>query len=106
MKENNKLNFFKGQLHWRRYNMAVSMICLLPRNDHPLSARAVQLTVKNLNHENIFVRKAAIHLTSTILSQQKRRHPKMTIPSPREGIPGNYFVEKVKKFLYSEYYTY
>ena len=42
-----------------------------------LSARAVRLMVANLTHDNLAVRKVAIHNMAGVLRQHKRRHPKV-----------------------------
>jgi len=66
-----------GQLHWRHYNMAVSAIAVLARHDIVFPARVVRIMVRNLNHDNIIVRKTSIHCVSGIAKQQKRKHAKI-----------------------------
>jgi hypothetical protein len=69
----------------------MAMISLLVRNDYLLPARVVSILVKNLIHDNIFVRKGALHLLGTVLKQQKRPHPKVTLDIPNRPTPGTVF---------------
>jgi hypothetical protein len=66
----------------------MTMTGLLARSDYPLPAQVVSILVKNLIHDNIQVRKRAIHLLGSVLKQQKRPHPKMTIDIPNKETPG------------------
>eukprot|EP00095_Tigriopus_kingsejongensis_P000186 maker-scaffold41_size498431-snap-gene-0.12 protein:Tk00186 transcript:maker-scaffold41_size498431-snap-gene-0.12-mRNA-1 annotation:"proteasome activator complex subunit 4" len=68
-----------GKLHWRHYNMAVSMLCVLCRSDESFPEQPVRILVNDLIHENITVRKGAHTLVGCILKQQKRNHPKIEI---------------------------
>ena len=45
------------------------------RHDMRLSSRAVKIMVSNLVHDNITVRKVAIHNMAGVLRQHKRKHP-------------------------------
>ena len=45
------------------------------RHDMRLSSRAVKIMVGNLVHDNIIVRKVAIHNMAGVLRQHKRKHP-------------------------------
>ncbi len=66
--------------------MALGLIGLLARYDEPLPARAISLAAKNLVHDDIIVRKLAIHLVGCACKQQKRKHPKIAIkPVPEPG---------------------
>ncbi len=68
-----------GSLHWRHYNIAIGMLGVLTRYDEPMPPRVARLFVGNLVHENLTVRKGALHIVECVLKQQKRKHPKMEI---------------------------
>jgi hypothetical protein len=57
----------------------MAMISLLARNDYPLPGQVVSILMKNLVHDNIYVRKGALNLLGSVLRQQKKPHPKVTI---------------------------
>ena len=77
-----------GQLHWRHYNLGMTMIGLLARSDYPLPGQVTSILVQNLVHDTIHVRKMAIHMLGCVLKQQKKPHPKVTIDIPNKEIPG------------------
>lgn len=64
-----------GRLHWRHYNAGFAILATLTRYDVKLNARAVRILVNNLAHDNIVVRKTAIHTMAGVLRQHKKRHP-------------------------------
>ena len=64
-----------GKLHWRQYNAGFAFLATLTRHDMRLSSRAVKIMVGNLVHDNITVRKVAIHNMAGVLRQHKRKHP-------------------------------
>ena len=64
-----------GKLHWRQYNAGFAFLATLTRYDVKLSSRAVKIMVGNLVHDNIIVRKVAIHNMAGVLRQHKRKHP-------------------------------
>ena len=66
----------------------MGMISLLARHDYPLPAQVVSILVKNLIHDNIVVRKGALQLLGSVLKQQKKPHPKVTIDVPNKEMPG------------------
>lgn len=63
-----------GNLHWRHYHLALTMLCMSIRHDVALPERAVDLFVKHLVHETLNVRKISVTAMCAILKQQKRRH--------------------------------
>jgi proteasome activator subunit 4 len=78
----------ENSLHWRYHLLAGTMI-----NDlmHPTSKYPPEVTrvfVNNLIHESIEERSTALRIVNTILKQQKREHPKITIdPFAIAGVP-------------------
>jgi hypothetical protein len=65
----------------------MAMISLLARNDYPLPGQVVSILMKNLVHDNIYVRKGALNLLGSVLRQQKKPHPKVTIEIPNTQKP-------------------
>ena len=61
-----------GNLHWRQYNAGFAVLATLTRYDVPLSAQAVRIMMSNLVHDNIIVRKVAIHNMAGVLRQHKK----------------------------------
>ena len=51
----------------------------------------MSILVKNLIHDNIYVRKGALHLLGSVLRQQKKPHPKVTMDIPNQEKPGTFF---------------
>ena len=66
-------------LHWRKNELALTMLFRLARHDYPLPPKIVRIIVGNLIHENLTVRKNAITLMGAILKQQKRSHAKIAL---------------------------
>ena len=78
-------------LHWRKNELALTMLFRLTRYDHPLPAKIVRIIVKNLIHENLTVRKNAITLMGAILKQQKRSHTKIALENDFYPVKKNDF---------------
>ena len=72
-------------LHWRKNELALTMLFRFTRHDLPLPSRVVRIIVRNLINENLTVRKNAITIMGSVLKQQKRKHAK--IPLQNEFYP-------------------
>ena len=72
-------------LHWRKNEMALTMLFRLTRHDQPLPSRVVKIIVRNLIDEHLTVRKNAITIMGSVLKQQKKLHIK--IPLKNEFYP-------------------
>ncbi len=66
-------------MHWRHYNMALGLVSLLTRYDEPMPPRVAAIAARNLVHDDLIVRKMAIHMVGCLCKQQKRKHPKREI---------------------------
>ncbi|XP_065838430.1 proteasome activator complex subunit 4-like [Oscarella lobularis] len=61
-----------GNLRWKYVEFCNALLTLLVRYDVTLPTSAVRLSVQNLTHESLRLRKVAISTVGTILRQQKR----------------------------------
>ncbi|EFN87710.1 proteasome activator complex subunit 4B [Harpegnathos saltator] len=66
-------------LHWRHRLMAMSFIRDLVHPDQVYSVKIVRYFLQALVHDSLEERKIAIKTVVYILTQQKRKHPKITI---------------------------
>ncbi|XP_071746308.1 LOW QUALITY PROTEIN: proteasome activator complex subunit 4 [Lepeophtheirus salmonis] len=71
-----------GNIHWRRYNFAYTMIIRLIRCDIELPVRTISIFVKNLLSENLQIRSASNYAVTRVLRQLKRKHPKINVSVP------------------------
>lgn len=68
-----------GNLHWRHYHLALSMLSILIRYDMRYPKDGVELFVSHLIHETLAVRKIAMQAVVCLVKQHKRKHLKVTI---------------------------
>ncbi|XP_013404552.1 proteasome activator complex subunit 4 [Lingula anatina] len=88
-----------GTLRWKFYQIAMELLALIIRHDAKLPQSAVNLFVKNMASETLLIRKLSLGAVSSILKQQKRKHPRMVIdpfavsgceqPSNGHSLPGD-----------------
>ncbi|XP_043485466.1 proteasome activator complex subunit 4A-like [Polistes fuscatus] len=67
-------------LHWRHRLMSMDFIRLLTNENHIFSSKAVRYFLETLIHDSLDERKIAIRTIVYILRQQKRKHPKISVP--------------------------
>ncbi|XP_035261773.1 proteasome activator complex subunit 4B isoform X1 [Anguilla anguilla] len=72
-----------GDLPWKFEHMAIGLLSLLLRDDHPLPVPAVRFFIQSLNHDSLTVRQVAVLSVAGILKQLKRPHKKVLV-SPEE----------------------
>ncbi|XP_014668208.1 PREDICTED: proteasome activator complex subunit 4-like [Priapulus caudatus] len=87
-----------GKLRWRHYQVAVSFLTQLLREDERLPMHAVRVLVNNLNHDSLIVRKLCTSAMGAVLKQQKRTREKKEVDvttghfvateCPRESLMG------------------
>ncbi|GIY87913.1 proteasome activator complex subunit 4 [Caerostris extrusa] len=78
----------KGNLHWRNYLLAFTMLTILLRADVRVPTEGVDLFMSQLVHDTLAIRKLAIQGMMCILKQHKRKHSKIEI-NPFEQNPKN-----------------
>ncbi|XP_015178192.1 PREDICTED: proteasome activator complex subunit 4B-like [Polistes dominula] len=67
-------------LHWRHRLMSMEFIRIFTYEKYPFSLKAVRYFLEALIHDSLDERKIAIRVIVHILRQQKRKHPKISVP--------------------------
>ncbi|KAL5009261.1 hypothetical protein ScPMuIL_014842 [Solemya velum] len=69
----------KGNLNWKFSQIGMECLSLLLREDIAMPVQGIQLFVKTLVHDSLYMRKLAIGSVSAIFKQQKRKHKMKSI---------------------------
>lgn len=95
----------KGKAHWRFQEIAFTMLGLLIRLDCDLPLNAVELLMKNINNDSLYVRKLCLSAVTRILKmkptpkktsvvQINENEPFLLQPRPEERVEPDFYLHK------------